>query len=233
MHAERLCFTDVCIKAFQIHDVLTILALVLSAPSPKIAILADAVLPKRAAENDTFLFLELFLAAVFDPCQGIFSIRGELTPQSFVLSKACKDTGWFMMASFMSGSGHDDDWVLTAGGFHHSFNSPSHYPAAPPRVGFYWQYDSHLSISGEAYYIVTPQAIRDGGWYGASFSAYANLLLRYEPSHFQAQMGVMTAAHVVIGMLSVEKGRLVTAPMTMPRHKSFHPNPGDPLPSEE
>jgi hypothetical protein len=60
-------------------------------------------------------------------------------------------------------------------------------------------------------------AIFEGGWYGASFSAYADLLIYYEPFQFQADIGVMIAGHAEIGpsWCSVHVGAEISAALEL------------------
>lgn len=190
-------------------DIQAVMVLDLSL-SPKFGIFAEAVarMPNGVDEDNAFLSTELTIAATYDPALGILQVAGQLTPKSYILHKSCKLTGGFTMAFFFPASGHDGDWVFSIGGYHPGFRVPSHYPRAPPRLGISWIYDSEISITGEAYFAITPQACMGGGRLDtiyqsnrvhAYFSAYADFLMSYDPFQFQASVGVSVNISATIG----------------------------------
>ena len=204
-------------------DVQAVVCIDLS-PQPKIGIFAEAVamLPKGVSEDKSFLFLDFGIAASIDPGAGVLSLQGELTPRSYVFSHRCKLTGGFALVYFLPASGHDGDWVFTAGGYHPAFKVPAHYPQNVKRVGISWSYDSEISITGEAYFAITPQAVMGGGRLDlvyqsghtrASFSAYADFLIFYEPFQLQARVGVnvFASARIGWGLLSKDVSTEVSA----------------------
>ena len=165
-------------------------------------------MPKGVEDEKAFLFTDLAIAATFDPGHGILQIAGQLTPRSYILHKSCRLTGSFVLAYYFAASGHDGDWVFSVGGYHPKFRAPAHYPSPPPRLGISWIYDSEISITGEAYFAITPQACMGGGRLDAvyhsgrtkaSFSAYADFLIYYDPFQFQASVGVSVHVSTVIG----------------------------------
>ncbi|KAK6206266.1 hypothetical protein QIS74_13685 [Colletotrichum tabaci] len=170
------------IKAFQMLDVQAAVCIDLS-PNPKIGIFAKAVasLPKGSSMDDSLLYLDVGMSALFDPSTGIISIRGDLTPQSFVLSRSCRLNGDFALVYFLPASGHNGDWVFTVGGYHPAFRVPSHYPQDAIMGG------GRLDL------------LYQSGDTRASFSAYANFLLFYDPFQFQATVGVNVFASTRIG----------------------------------
>ncbi|KAJ0166835.1 hypothetical protein CTA2_5664 [Colletotrichum tanaceti] len=197
------------VKAFQLLEVQAVVCIDLS-PNPQVGIFAEAIasLPKGSSPETSFLFLDIGIAAMFDPGTGILSLRGQLTPQSFILSRSCKLNGGFALVYFLPASGHDGDWVFSAGGYHPAFRVPSHYPQDLKRLGISWSLDSEISITGEAYFAITPQAVMGGGRLDlvyqsghtrASFSAYADFLIYYEPFQFRARVGVNVSASTRIG----------------------------------
>ncbi|KAL6805021.1 hypothetical protein GGI42DRAFT_367913 [Trichoderma sp. SZMC 28013] len=197
------------VKAFQMLDIQAVMVLDLS-PNPKFGIFAEAVarVPKGADEENAFLFTDLTIAATFDPSVGILKVAGALTPRSYILHKSCKLTGGFVLAYYFPASGHDGDWVFSLGGYHPSFRVPDHYPPAPPRLGISWIYNDEISITGEAYFAITPQACMGGGRLDlayrsgrtrAGFSAYADFLIYYDPFQFEARVGVSVYVSSVIG----------------------------------
>jgi len=218
----------VAIKAFQVLDINAIFCLELSA-EPKFGIVASAtaIFPRKLAIDSiatnpfehAFLVLDFGMVATVDPTHGLVLAAGQLTPLSFILSRSCKLTGGFALATFLSGNEHEGDFVFTIGGYHPAYQPPKHYPPAPPRVGISWEYDSGMRILGEAYFAITPQCamgggrldvIIDRGWVTASFSAYANFYLQFHPFFFDIQIGINFYAAVTLGsgILSLHLGPL-------------------------
>lgn len=159
---------------------------------------AEAKVPPEAPDNEAFALVDMGLLALLDWSKGIFKVEGQLTPKSFILSQDCKLKGGFALCYFFEGSGHDGDWVFSIGGYHPSFAPPTWYPV-PQRVGINWILDSSISISGEAYFAVTPKCCMGGGKLDlvftsgslhAWFSAYADFLVNYSPFSFQAAIGI-------------------------------------------
>ncbi|KAL5598258.1 hypothetical protein FOBRF1_012051 [Fusarium oxysporum] len=199
----------ISIKALQVLDVLAVLALDPSS-DPKFGLIAEAtaIIPKGVDRDKAFVVIELHLIAVVDPGHGLLTVTGQLTPRSYILSPSCSVTGGFCIAYFFEGSGHEGNWVLSIGGYHPSFQVPAHYPPTPPRLGISWVYDNELSITGEAYFAITPAACMGGGRLDAvfstgrtkaTFSAYTNFLMYFRPFHFQSEIGVSVYASTVIG----------------------------------
>ncbi|PCD30323.1 hypothetical protein AU210_010005 [Fusarium oxysporum f. sp. radicis-cucumerinum] len=199
----------ISIKALQVLDVLAVLALDPSS-DPKFGLIAEAtaIIPKGVDREKAFVVIELHLIAVVDPGHGLLTVTGQLTPRSYILSPSCSVTGGFCIAYFFEGPGHEGDWVLSIGGYHPSFQVPAHYPPTPPRLGISWVYDNELSITGEAYFAITPAACMGGGRLDAvfstgrtkaTFSAYTNFLMYFRPFHFQSEIGVSVYASTVIG----------------------------------
>ena len=152
--------------------------------------------------NEPIAQAQLALKATFIPEEGLLSIQAQLTPNSYILSKACHLTGGFAFFSWFKdhpSGAKAGDFVITLGGYHPQFEIPKHYPIVP-RLGFNWQVnkpDDHfeLLIKGEAYFALTAQAIMAGGileatWSSGAlkawFKASADFLITWQPYHYDA-----------------------------------------------
>ncbi|HAJ58333.1 MAG TPA: hypothetical protein DCP31_02885 [Cyanobacteria bacterium UBA8543] len=160
--------------------------------------------------------VQMALKATFIPEQGFLAVNAQLTPSSYIFSKACHLVGGFAYYSWFSGE-HAGDFVITLGGYHPDFNVPTHYPQVP-RLGFNWQVDDHLTIKGDAYYALTPAALMAGGhlqarWesgpLSAWFNAGANFLIAWKPYHYEASisvdMGVSYTFEVYLWFTTIHK----------------------------
>ena len=220
---EKWLVAGIGFKAFQTVDAQVVLALSLS-EQPKFAVLAQAsaVFPKSLPVTGddplehALLVIDIVMRAEVDFFHGTIICGGELTPRSFILSRSCQLTGGFALAFFIVGSPHEGDFCFSVGGYADGFTPPSHYPPAPPRVGIAWRYDKDLSITGQAYFAVTPQAVMGGGrldavldkgWLYVSFSAWANFFMHLHPFSFMVDIGITLIASLKIKILiTVEFG---------------------------
>ncbi|WP_329222711.1 hypothetical protein OG352_36205 [Streptomyces sp. NBC_01485] len=144
--------------------------------------------------------VQLALRGTFVPDDGFFSIAAQLTPNSYLLSRDCKLTGGFAFSTWFAGP-NSGDFVLSVGGYHPHFTVPAHYPVVP-RLGFNWQVNSHLQLTGSAYFALTPAALMAGGslsatWHDGSlqawFDASMDFLIAWQPYHYEA------SAHISVG----------------------------------
>jgi hypothetical protein len=108
---------------------------------------------------------QIVLKATFIPDDGFLEVLGQLTPHSYVLSKACHLTGGFAFYSWFKDQPNGavaGDFVATMGGYHPQFHKPDYYPAVP-RLSLTWQVNDHLSIKAQAYFALTGHALMAGG----------------------------------------------------------------------
>lgn len=166
--------------------------------------LSTLALPVADGENTgvtPIAELQLALKATFAPDDGYFSLMAQLTPNSYLLSKACHLTGGLAFTSWF-GEQHTGDFVLTVGGYHPQYSKPSHYPSVP-RAGFAWKISDKLSLSGGAYYALTPSALMAGGAIAVNyqdgnlrawFNASMDFLIAWQPYHYDARFRVSVGA---------------------------------------
>ncbi|MCY0094901.1 DUF6603 domain-containing protein [Hoeflea ulvae] len=170
--------------------------------------LSTAKLPQI---GPTYAEVQLALEVLFAPSEGIFKASAMLTPASFVIDPACKLTGGFAFFAWFHPSDHAGDFVVTVGGYHPAFDKPDWYPDVP-RVGFNWNVSDVLSISGGAYFALTPSCVMAGGDLQvlfhtgpikAWFTAYADMLISWKPFYFQASIGVSIGCSVTVHLLFI------------------------------
>ncbi|MDW3191465.1 MAG: DUF6603 domain-containing protein [Cytophagales bacterium] len=154
--------------------------------------LSNMVLPSNSKD---FILAEMQLAltASFVPDDGILQVTAQLTDGSYFLSPDCQLSGGFAFYSWFSGD-YEGDFVLTIGGYHPDFNVPSHYPTVP-RLGFDWQVDDSINLSGDAYFALCAHAFMVGGSFSAvyasgsfeaSFNLGADFLISWQPYYYSA-----------------------------------------------
>ena len=203
------------VKAFQTLLIKAVVVVDLS-DDIRFGIFADVLANIPAsATNDSELFarLDMSLLAVADPAKGTFRAEGQLTPKSFILDQSCHLLGGFALCYWFEGSGHEGDWVFTVGGYHSAYTPSVWYPR-PRRLAISWQYDSDLSIHGEAYFAITPKVCMGGGALAFNYhsgnlqlnlNAYADFLINYRPFTFVADVGVELNIQYTIDFYIVTK----------------------------
>lgn len=172
--------------------------------------LSTLIVPTAAAGNAVSPLAEAQLAiiAAFIPDEGFLGVQGQLTANSFVLSRACHLTGGFAFFSWFDGP-HAGDFVITLGGYHAKFQPPAHYPTVP-RLGLNWQVNDNLSIKAQGYFALCAHALMAGGMLEASwqsdnvvayFKAGADFLVAWQPYHYDIELYVAMSAEVIIHFL--------------------------------
>lgn len=153
---------------------------------------------------------ELALRGVIRIADGLIQFEARLTENSFIFSKACRLTGGFAFCLWFAGP-HAGDFVVSLGGYHPAFQRPGHYPLVP-RLGMQLQIGRELSITGEAYFALTPSCIMAGGKLCAVFKsggieawfiAYADFLMNWQPFYYQAAMGITLGIALRLGAIAI------------------------------
>lgn len=171
-----------------------------------------AQFPQSVAGSPTgrlYAMIELDLLLRFAPQEGIFSLEAMLAQGSFLLDQACSLMGGFAFYVWYTPNAHAGDFVVTLGGYHPGFTPPNYYPQVP-RVGFNWALDSSINISGGTYFALTPAALMVGGSLNATyqagelkawFDAHADVIVRWKPFWFDAEIGITIGASYTLDLL--------------------------------
>ena len=171
--------------------------------------ITSASLPPQSPQ--TLAYIELALLVSFKPNEGFISVQAQLTPNSYLLAPSCQLTGGFALVIWFSG-----DFVVTLGGYHPAYNVPKNYPSVP-RLGFMWPVSvsaGSLSISGGAYFALTPTAFMAGGYLNVAFTlgpirawlnAGADFLIQWKPFYYDISIGISigVAFHTTILGVSI------------------------------
>lgn len=171
--------------------------------SIKFGVFAVALVDIPTAKSPAkYAHIELGIAIVVDFDYGILKAEAQLSPNSYILHPDCHLTGGFGLYYWFDAPHADlanvGSFVLTLGGYHQAFAIPDGYPN-PPRLGISWSVGKHLSITGGAYFAITPKICMGGGHLHASFhagpitawfDAFADFLINYKPFHFTAGAGI-------------------------------------------
>jgi hypothetical protein len=174
----------------------------------------------------SYVHAELALEVVFDPTAGVLEAAAVLTPNSYVVDPSCHLTGGFAFSSWFSGQ-HAGDFVLTLGGYYDQYDPPAWYPQPSdvPRLGISWSPGGGVSVSGGAYFALTPSCVMAGAAMQASysdgnlsawFSAYLDFLINWHPFYYEGDAGIAIGASYTLDIgvsttLSVELSATLTA----------------------
>ncbi len=151
---------------------------------------------------------QLALKATIQPSTGLIGISGQLTPNSYVLSKSCKLTGGFAIYLWVSGD-YAGQFVMTLGGYSPNFLVPKYYPQVP-RLGLQWTISSCLSVTGDLYFALTSSAVMAGGglsavWQAGDIRAWfdveTDFLMVFTPFHYYLSGSIELGASVRINLL--------------------------------
>ncbi|MEU8547141.1 DUF6603 domain-containing protein [Streptomyces roseoverticillatus] len=163
---------------------------------------ADASFPRKGTKKYARIGVDLRI--VYQSARGELAATAQLV-DSYVIDPSCVLTGGFAFYSWFGPSPHAGDFVLTVGGYHPDYKPvPSHYPLVP-RLGFTWSLGSAVTVSGGAYFALTPNAVMAGGSLDVRYkagnveawlTAQANLLIQWAPLHFRAGISVRVGARV-------------------------------------
>ena len=167
--------------------------------------------PGGTPPNTRFAYVEMGVAIEIIPAEGVITATAILTPNSYVIDPACRLTGGFAFYTWFGNNPHAGEFVLTAGGYHPAFVPPAHYPKVP-RLGFRWQLSDSVSISGDAYFALTPSAIMAGGGLQVLFSsgnlnawfiAQMDALVQWAPFQYNLAISVSIGVSYRLNLLFV------------------------------
>lgn len=128
---------------------------------PRLSLLGEAEISVPPKTASPVAYARLLLAAVMDFTEMTLKIEACLSEDSYLFSKDCRLSGGFAFYSWFGGE-KKGDFVITLGGYHRNFRKPGHYPSVD-RLGIHWRIGSNLSLSGEAYFALTPVCVMAGG----------------------------------------------------------------------
>jgi hypothetical protein len=173
----------------------------------EIALLGMSTVQLPPAPAPAVAQAQLELEATFTPETGLLAISGQLTPESFVLSRACHLTGGFAFWSWFR-EPHEGEFVVTLGGYSPRFTKPGYYPTVP-RLGLNWRVTPELTIAGDLYFALTSSAVMAGGgmsavWQSGDIRAWfdveADFLLVFQPFHYYLSAGIHLGASFTLDL---------------------------------
>lgn len=129
---------------------------------------SQAILPQK---GKSYAKVKLDIRAVFQPQVGILQIDSRLSPGSFIVDPGCELRGGLAFYSWFGSNKHSGDYIFTIGGYNKLiYTKPVYYPEVD-RLGFDWRLGKEMTISGEAYFAMTPKEIMAGYYMSADYSS--------------------------------------------------------------
>jgi hypothetical protein len=193
--------------SFEIIESFALLTVGLGA-SVEIALLGLSTLTIPPMDPEPVAQIQLAIEVAFSADKGLLAIAGQLTSDSYVLSRKCRLTGGFAFYLWFAGD-LAGETVLTLGGYNPNFTVPGYYPVVP-RVGLNWQVIPQLGITGELYFALTPNVVMAGGklsavWNSGAVSAWftywADFLMTFSPFHYYIDGGIDLGAKFTVHLL--------------------------------
>lgn len=167
----------------------------------KIALMGVSTLSLPPGDPKPFAYAEFSLLAVISPSEGVISILGALSSQSFLLDKNCRLQGGFAFAAWFGDNEHSGDFVLTMGGYKEGFYV-AHYPKVD-RIGINWKIEKDLVLQASFYFALTPSCVMLGGnasltyehgrlraWFRAGLEFY----MKWKPFAYEFYVGISLGA---------------------------------------
>ncbi|KAM0083820.1 hypothetical protein ACKRZS_004026 [Fusarium odoratissimum] len=205
--------------ACELIDVKAVLTIPLDPSAGELAIAgtASAQFPRDAKPGKALAAIKINFQGSIDILRGFMLFEGRISDGSFILFDDCVLSGGFAVGAWFGTSPQAGDWCITIGGWHPKFQVPSHYPSAPPRMRLQWSYGEtkYLTLDGQAYAAVTPDAIMAGlavqvkfeKWScGASFDFRTDLILWLHPLHYDVYFHVSASLwHEVDALIARKK----------------------------
>ncbi|MHB6910350.1 DUF6603 domain-containing protein [Streptomyces sp. DB-54] len=166
--------------------------------------------PKQPGRRK-YAHVEIGLEALLKPKAGELSLSAALTSNSFVLDPNCRLRGGVAFKTWFGPSPNKGDFVVTVGGYHRNYRKPEHYPVVP-RLGFDWDLSGAVTVSGDAYFALTPAAVMAGGGLDVRFhsgavrawlTAKVDALIQWKPFYFDVGMRVSVGVSASVKILFV------------------------------
>ncbi|MFJ6658331.1 DUF6603 domain-containing protein [Streptomyces sp. NPDC091377] len=172
---------------------------------------AEAAFPKGAGLAK-YAQAKLGMSVTYRGSEQILKATAQLAPGSFVIDEHCVLTGGFAFYLWFDDA-HRGDFVVTLGGYHPKYAVPAHYPRVPA-LGFNWPILPGLTMSGRAYFALTPGAIMAGGRLEVHYRsgdlhawlvAGADLLIEFSPFRFDARIEISIGVSYVLDLWLVRE----------------------------
>ena len=159
--------------------------------------------------------VELALQARLSTQEGIFSIKAQLTENSWLINESCRLTGGFAFVLWFKGD-MAGQFVVSLGGYHPDFHKPAAFPSVP-RLGISWEPGFGVSIKGGSYFALTATCIMAGVELEASYKssvvwasleAGVHVLVSWDPFFYDFKAFIRISAGIDIEICFIVCGHV-------------------------
>ncbi|MFD9389894.1 DUF6603 domain-containing protein [Streptomyces sp. NPDC060000] len=199
--------------AFTIGELIdgSAMALVQAGADLTVALLGTAGTSFPKSGDKKYARIEAGLQLVVKPNAGELTLATALSPSSFLIDENCRLRGGVGLKIWFGNSPKAGDFVFSAGGYGPSYHTPAHYPQLP-RIGFDWSLGGAVTISGNAYFALTPRAAMAGGGLDVRYksgvvkawcTATVDVLIEWNPFYIDVGMSLSIGVEGSVKVLFV------------------------------
>ncbi|MFD9072942.1 DUF6603 domain-containing protein [Streptomyces lasiicapitis] len=199
--------------AFTIGELIdgTAMALLQTGADLTIGLLGTAGTSFPKSGDKKYARIEAGLQLVVKPNAGELTVGTSLNPSSFLIDEDCKLRGGVGLMVWYGNHPNRGDFVFSAGGYHDSYQAPAHYPRLP-RIGFDWSLGGKVTVSGNAYFALTPRAAMAGGSLDVRYkagiikawcTAKVDALIEWKPFYFDVGLSLSIGVEGSVKVLFV------------------------------
>ncbi|WP_285500760.1 DUF6603 domain-containing protein [Actinokineospora sp. NBRC 105648] len=199
--------------AFTIGELIdgSAMALVQTGADFTVALLGTAGTSFPKSGDKKYARIDAGLQLVVKPTSGELALATSLNPSSFVIDENCKLRGGVGLMLWYGDHPNAGDFVFSAGGYHHGYRTPAYYPKLP-RIGFDWALGGKVTVSGNAYFALTPRAAMAGGGLDVRYksgvikawcTAAVDVLIEWDPFYVDAGLSLSIGVEGSVKVLFV------------------------------
>ncbi|MCB0429494.1 MAG: hypothetical protein H6585_02540 [Flavobacteriales bacterium] len=175
----------------------------------QIALLGNASMSFPTGDPAPIAYVEIDVMASYSQSSGLLAVAGVLSPASYIFGPFCQLTGGFAFYIWFGGP-HQDDFVVTLGGYHPAFKKPDYYPTVP-RLGINFSLGP-IHVTGGSYFALTPAMFMAGGSMSATWSIPAikawftmgvDFLIAWAPFHYEADIYASIGVSADLGLFTI------------------------------
>ncbi|CAM1505070.1 Fc.00g107070.m01.CDS01 [Cosmosporella sp. VM-42] len=159
-------------------DVPAVLTLPLSTDINQINILGTALasFPSDKEPEKALASIKLNVKGTIDIARGFLLFQGQISDDSFLLSKDCHPSGGLIVGGWFGSSPQAGDRCISIGGWHPAYVALVYYLAPLLRLGIVWRY--------------TVSVLYSTGALSANFDFRADFIRCMHPIHYDARVNV-------------------------------------------
>ena len=174
----------------------------------QLGVLGSCSMSLPSGTGKPLAYLQIDILASFTPSTGLLAVKGRVSRQSYVFGGFVRIEGGFAFSLWFAGP-QPGDFVVSVGGYAPGYDKPGHYPRVP-RMRMLFSLGP-LSVTGRAYFALTPSmlmagmtlnAVFDAGPIRAWLDAGIDVLIAWAPFHYEACVYVSIGVSLDLGLFT-------------------------------